>query len=85
MQADRLLAEKQARFEAAAVARAEAEAAERARAERELDLVERERRTLLRDAAGVLDYLPKGVLRSKDDLDYVLSLAKELQQKGTLA
>lgn len=72
-------------FEAAQAARAAAEEAERARADRELDLVERERRRLLRDAADVLEYLPKGVLRTRADLDYVLGLARELKEKGRLA
>ena len=72
-------------FEAAKREAAAAEAARVAREERELDLVERERRRLLRDAAGLLDYLPKGVLRSKDDLDFVLGVARDLQAGGKLA
>jgi Trichohyalin-plectin-homology domain len=83
-QVDRLLDEKRTMFEATAAERAASEAAARARDDRELDLVERERRRLLRDAADLLDFLPKGVLRSKADLDYVLALTQELKTKGRL-
>lgn len=79
-----MVAEKRAMFEAAQREEADAQAARIAREERELSLVERERRRLLRDAAELLDYLPKGVLRNRDDLDYILSLAQELKQKGRL-
>ena len=84
MKVDRLLAEKKALFERAQAERAAAEAARLAKEEHELDLVERERRRLLRDAADLLEYLPKGVLRSRADLDYVLGLAQELKTKGRL-
>jgi hypothetical protein len=83
-QAERMLAQKRALFEKAQREEAEAQAASIAREERELSLVERERRRLLREATDLLDYLPKGVLRNRDDLDYVLSLAQELKQKGRL-
>lgn len=79
-----MVAEKRALFEKAQREEADTQAARIAREERELSLVERERRRLLRDAANLLDYLPKGVLRNRDDLDYMLSLAQELKQKGRL-
>lgn len=85
MQAERMIAEKRALFEKAQREEAAAEAARIAREERELSLVERERRRLLRDATDLFEYLPKGVLRNRDDLDYMLSLAQELKQKGKLS
>lgn len=84
VQAERLIAEKRRLFEEAKAQAEAEEAAAIAREEREMHLVERERRRLLRDAAEVIDFLPKGALRNKDDLDYVLSLAQELQQKGRI-
>ena len=83
-QVDRLMAEKREMFERAQRERAAWDAEQVARQERELGLVERERRRLLRDAADLLDYLPKGVLRTREDLDYVLGLARELKEKGRL-
>jgi hypothetical protein len=79
-----LLEEKREMFERAQRERAEWEAEQLARQERELDLVERERRRLLREAADLLEYLPKGVLRTREDLDYVLRLARELKENGKL-
>jgi hypothetical protein len=81
---ERMIAEKRAMFEKAQAEEAAAAAARIACEEQELSLVERERRRLLREAASVLDYLPKGVLRNQADLDYVLTLAQELKQQGSL-
>ena len=78
------MAEKKAMFEKAQRERAAWDAAQLAKQERELSLVERERRRLLRDAADLLDFLPKGVLRTQADLDYVLGLVKELEASGRL-
>jgi hypothetical protein len=85
LQVDRLLAEKKALYEQAKAEQAAWDAQQVAQEERELDLVERERRSLLRDAAALIDYLPKGVLRTREDLDYVLGLAQELKEKGKLS
>jgi predicted DNA-binding protein (UPF0278 family) len=84
LQAERLIDERRKLFEDAQREQAAQDAAQIAREERELDLVERERRRLLRDAADLLNYLPKGALRSKEDLDYVLGLAQELKSKGRI-
>lgn len=84
MQAERLIDEKRRLFEEAKRQAEAEEAARIAREERELHLVERERRRLLRDAAEVIDFLPKGALRNRDDLEYVLSLAQELKHQGRI-
>lgn len=84
MQVERLIDDKRRMFEEAKRDQEGWNERQRAEEERELDLIERERRKLLRDAAPLLDYLPKGVLRTRGDLDYVLSLARELKEKGML-
>lgn len=43
----------------------------RAEASRAADIIEQERRKLLAEAAELQEYLPKGVLRDKADLEYV--------------
>eukprot|EP00892_Ulva_mutabilis_P003509 jgi/Ulvmu1/152/UM001_0156.1 len=83
-EAERIVDQKRRLFEEAKRHAEAEEAARIAREERELHLVERERRRLLRDAAEVMDYLPKGALRNRDDLDYVLTLAQELKHKGRI-
>ncbi len=52
-------------------------AAQRLEDERKLALVEQERRRLLAEAAELRDYLPRGVLRDQNDLDYVNQLASQ--------
>lgn len=52
-------------------------AAQRLEDERKLALVEQERRKLLAEAAELRDYLPRGVLRDQNDLDYVNQLASQ--------
>lgn len=84
MQAERLVEQKRRLFEESKRQAEAEEAASIAREERELHLVERERRRLLRDAAEVMDFLPKGALRNRDDLEYVLGLAQELKQNGRI-
>jgi hypothetical protein len=84
LQVDRVLAEKKAMYEQAKKEQEAWDAQQLAQEERELDLVECERRRLLRDNAELLDYFPKGVLRNREDLDFVLGLAQELKQKGKI-
>ena len=84
-QVERLVEAKRAMFEDAKREQEASEARQREREARELSIVESERRKLLREAADLLDYLPKGVLRNREDLDYVLSLAQELKTKGSCA
>ena len=84
MQVERLIDAKRSMYEASKREQEEWEERQRALEARELDIVERERRKLLREAADLLDYLPKGVLRTREDLDYILELAQELKSKGSL-
>lgn len=76
---ERLIEEKRAMYEALK-AQDEADiAALKAEEDRRAAIIESERMRLLREAAELLDYLPKGVLRDKSDLDYVNQLAAQMQ------
>jgi hypothetical protein len=67
----RLIAERRSAYEAQK-ARDEAElAAVAAEEARKQSLLEGERLALLREAAELRDYLPRGVIRDQADLDYV--------------
>lgn len=64
-------------------AREEAELAAHAAEEgRKRALVEQERLALLREAAELKEYLPRGVLRDQADLDYVNQVAAQLAATG---
>lgn len=44
--------------------------------ERKAALVENERKRLLEEAAGLQEYLPKGVIRDEEDKQYIDKLAQ---------
>ncbi|KAG2454297.1 hypothetical protein HYH02_001326 [Chlamydomonas schloesseri] len=74
----RLIDEKRAAFEAAK-AREEAEdAAKRSEDDRVRGLVEEERKKLLREAAELKDFLPRGVLRDQADVDFISKVLEEM-------
>eukprot|EP00803_Ostreobium_quekettii_P007654 evm.model.scf_612.3 EVM.evm.TU.scf_612.3 scf_612:19279-28385(-) len=78
---ERLIDEKRAMYEETLRREAEEEMERReAEARREV-LVEEERRRLLREAANLKDYFPKGVLRDQEELDYVNHVAKEAEDQ----
>uniref|UniRef100_A0A7S0S1F6 Uncharacterized protein n=1 Tax=Chlamydomonas leiostraca TaxID=1034604 RepID=A0A7S0S1F6_9CHLO len=60
-------------------ARAAAQAAEEARRR---GLIEDERKRLLREAAELREFLPRGVIRDQADLAYVNEVAAQLQRTG---
>ncbi len=64
-------------------ARDEAElAAQAAEEQRKLAILEDERKALLREAAELLEFLPRGVLRDQSDLEFVRSHLNTLSVKG---
>lgn len=76
---ERLVEEKRMMYEALK-AKDEAEiAAGQAEEDRRAAIIESERMRLLREAAELLEYLPKGVLRDAKDLQYVNQLAAQMQ------
>ncbi|EFJ51321.1 hypothetical protein VOLCADRAFT_103570 [Volvox carteri f. nagariensis] len=75
----RLIEEKRKAFEEAK-AREEAEdAAKRAEDERLRGLVEEERKKLLREAAELKDFLPRGVMRDQGDVDFIAQAASRVR------
>lgn len=81
---NRLVAEKRAMYEAARAAEAAEEARAAEEEARKAGLVRGERQRLLREAAHLREYLPKGMLRDMEDLHLVQETADQQQmQQGT--
>lgn len=79
---ERLIAEKRAMYEAQKAAEAAAMAAHSAEQARLGGLVDEERRRLLREAAGLLDYLPKGVAKDRSEYDFLVQLTQDKLDMG---
>lgn len=47
--------------------------------QRKAAIIEKERKKLLEQAAALTEFLPKGVIRDKEEQDYVDKLAQETQ------
>lgn len=63
-------------------AREEAEvAAQRLEDERKLAIIEEERRKLLAEAAALREYLPRGVIRDQEDMDFINQMQQQQQQQ----
>lgn len=49
---------------------------------RKQSLIDEERRKLLREAAELRDYLPRGIIRDQADLAYINDIAAQMQGTG---
>lgn len=74
----RMVDDKRHQYEAAKAREEAAAAAERAEQNRQQVIVEEERKKLLREAAELHEYLPKGVLRDKEDLEFIEKVLAEM-------
>jgi len=81
---ERLLDERRAMYEAEKEAELDEQREEEKRAAALRDLIEQERRRILQDAAGKLglEYMPRGVLNSREDLDMFKSYVQQAHAKG---
>lgn len=59
--------------------------ARRSEEERQREIVEVERRKLLVEAAGLRDYLPKGVLRDQGDLAFIEGVLSDMAARRSAA
>ncbi|GLC44575.1 hypothetical protein PLESTB_001320800 [Pleodorina starrii] len=75
----RLIDEKRQAFEDAKAREEAEEAAKRAEDERLRGLVEEERKKLLREAAELQDYLPRGVMRDQGDVDFIAQVLEDMR------
>lgn len=74
---ERLIQEKREMYEAAMAAEEEAQRREQAEQDRQAGLVRQERQRLLKEAAYLKDYLPKGVLHNLEELRLVNDAAAQ--------
>ncbi|KAG2486968.1 hypothetical protein HYH03_014341 [Edaphochlamys debaryana] len=75
----RLIDEKRKAFEEAKARDEADDVARRVEDERVKGLVEEERKKLLREAAELKDFLPRGVLRDQGDVDYIAQVLEEMR------
>ncbi|GFR46814.1 hypothetical protein Agub_g8451 [Astrephomene gubernaculifera] len=75
----RLIDEKRRAFEEAKAREEAEEVAKRAEEARLQNLVEEERKKLLREAAVLKDYLPRGVMRDQGDVDFIAQVLEEMR------
>jgi hypothetical protein len=50
---------------------------------RKRQIIEDERRRLLREAAELKDYLPRGVIRDQQDLEFINQTLTQLRMSGS--